>query len=168
MSVIELLVWEHKLLRAHLNILEAALSKDNQAWTLLREVSASLAEALGEHHRHEAERAAGRDGQAGTHVAECELMLGIGRFFLEQPTCLADRVRPRLRAFIQALRTGMDRQELEIFPILKAAHFWSLVNRPRGQADAPAGTITLRDALSDALDEWSMGQWLDDGLESRE
>jgi len=175
MPTVELLVWEHKLLRAHVNILEASLSKERGAWGLLREVSASLAEALGEHHRREAEcaalcrsalRAAGSNGLASHHGLECDMMLAINRFFLEQPTCLVDRVRPRLREFIEAVRSRMDQQEAEIFPILKAARASSLANRPRGQAGpvSPTRAITLHDALGNALDDYAMGEWLDDGL----
>lgn len=131
---------DHAILRAKLDVLEAALRMGPEVWYVLREVCFTLARQLRDHIKREEELVAAcrqtmispPAGKAGggmnpkilaeivvEHQDEPEQLRTITRLFLLQPDHSLERLRPALQETIRRLRLHMSKEESELFPVLE-------------------------------------------------
>ncbi len=151
MNAIERLKRDHAILRAKLNVLEAALSMGPQTWFVLREISHTLARQLRDHvKREEALIAECRDTLGASlvscmqqeHRDESEHLRTINRLFLQTTGNRVEEVRPVLTTLIAGLRHHMEEEEQELFPMLERV----------GEAHAPV-EIAVRGGPERGLEE---------------
>ena len=128
MTAIERLRRDHAILRAKLNVVEAALRMGPEVWYVLREVCFTLARQLRDHIRREEDLvAACRSGMNPKVLAEIvvehrdepEHLRAINRLFLAERSHSLERLRPALEEVIRRLRHHMAEEEAELFPILE-------------------------------------------------
>lgn len=128
MKAVDRLKRDHKILRAKLDVLEAALAMGPETWFVLREICHTLSRQL-QHHirREEALVAACRQSlspealahQAVEHHDEPELLRAVNRLFIEEQGRSLEQVRPTMMKLIQGLRRHMDEEEQELFPAIE-------------------------------------------------
>ncbi len=125
MDPIERLKRDHTLLRAKLNVLEAALRMGPETWFVLREVCFTLSRQLQHHIRREEDLiASGRNALdpqmlgriALEHRDEPGHLRTLNRLFGSEATQSLESVRPVLTQIIQGLRRHMAEEEQVLFP----------------------------------------------------
>jgi hemerythrin-like domain-containing protein len=128
MTPIERLLRDHQLLRAKLEVLEAALRMGPEVWFVLREVCFTLSRQLQSHiRREEALLGACRSALGAellhdielAHRDEPQLLRMLNRLFVEDSGHSLERIRPVLMTLITGLRRHMDEEEEELFPALE-------------------------------------------------
>jgi len=128
MNAVDRLRRDHQILRAKLNVLEAALRVGEEAWFVLREVCFTLSRQLRDHIRREEELvAACRAAMNPKVLAEIVVehrdepahLRALNRLFVSAPTHAVERIRPALEALIHGLRQHMAEEERELFPIFE-------------------------------------------------
>ena len=146
MNAVERLRRDHMILRAKLDVLEAALRMGPDAWYVLREMCFTLARQLRDHIKREEELVAacrkainpkGLAEVAVEHKDEPEQLRTINRLFLVQPDHSLERIRPALQEAIRRLRLHMSEEEAELFPILER----TLAEPPGSAASEPSHAL---------------------------
>ena len=128
MRAIDRLKRDHQILRAKLDVLEAALRMGPETWFVLQEVCYTLARQLQDHIRRE-EQLIATCSQAMSeqtlarlaveHRDEPQLLRTINRLFVDDRGHAFAQVRSALTTVIGRLCHHMDEEEAELFPRLE-------------------------------------------------
>ena len=128
MNALERLRRDHQLLRAKLDVLEAALRMGPETWFVLRELSCSLGRQLRDHIQREEQLIAQCRTALSPQLLEAITMEHheeplqlrmIQRMFLSRRHTTLDRVRPILEQVIRSLRHHIAEEERVVFPIIE-------------------------------------------------
>lgn len=127
MSVTELLMHDHKLLRAELRLLEAAMRVAPEAQFVLREMCWSLTRMLEEHIRHEVEvlrpfnnriQTLTQAQMAQEHADQTATLRDVNEMLLGGMSAPMDQVVPPLTHLIEELREHMEQEERGVFALV--------------------------------------------------
>ena len=145
MTAVDRLKRDHKVLRAKLSVLEAALNLPGDTWFVLREICFTLSRQLRNHIHREEELVAACRAAMNPHVLaevavehhdEPQLLRTINRLFVSEEGHAMEHIRPSLEKAIGGLRRHMDEEERELFPILDRT-----LAEAVGTSAQPAGTL---------------------------
>ena len=127
MSVTELLMHDHRLLRAELRLLEAAMRMGPDAEAVLGEMCALFARMLEEHIRHEVEtlrpysnriEALRHEQMACDHADQQIVLRDVNLLLLRGRHTPMSTVGLPLAHLIKELREHMDEEERAVFPLV--------------------------------------------------
>jgi len=127
MSVTELLMHDHRLLRAELRLLEAAMRMGPDTEAVLGEMCALFARMLEEHIRHEVEtlrpysdriEALRREQMACDHADQQIVLRDVNLLLLRGRHTPMSTVGLPLAHLIKELREHMDEEERAVFPLV--------------------------------------------------
>lgn len=153
MNALDRLKRDHTLLRAKLDVLNAALGMGPAVWFVLREICFTLGRQLGSHIKREerllracreALSAEQRRRLEVDHHDEPEHLQTVNRLFLQSTEASIDRVRPLLKGVIEGLRRHMDDEETSLFPLIER----TLEAREPGEA---AGRLRSSRGLTETM-----------------
>lgn len=130
MKAIERLKRDHMVLRARLNVIEAALRMGPETWLVVREVCHTLTRQLRDHIRREdalvaaSRRALPEDRVtrlSTEHGDEPRLLGSINRMLLREGGRSMEEISRSLYQFVDGLRQHLDEEEAGLFPSLEMA-----------------------------------------------
>ncbi|MBI4342904.1 MAG: hemerythrin domain-containing protein [Candidatus Omnitrophica bacterium] len=130
MTAIERLKRDHAILRAKLDVLQAALEMGPEAWFVIREMCFTLARQLRDHIKREEALIAATRPVLGAEVArrivqehqdEPVQLRSVNRLFVRQRAPTLEAIRPMLTTVIRTLRHHMEEEEAALFPLLERA-----------------------------------------------
>ena len=151
MSLTEPVRKDHRILRAKLRLLEAAMRVAPEAQFVLREMCWSLAQMLDDHIKHEIEvlqpyrnriQALTQEHMAQEHADQQVVLRDVNALLLRGLHTPMSKVVPPLAHLIEELREHMDQEEREVFPIVDQIAAEEL-RRPPTQADPLPITETI-------------------------
>ena len=153
MHAVERLRRDHGILRAKLDVLEAALRMGSETWYVLREVCFTLARQLRDHIRRE-ETLVAKCRKAMNpkvlaevsfeHKDEPQFLRTLNRLFMNRSSRSFEQIGPPLTQLITGLRRHMDEEERELFPLLEHA----LAEQEVTAVCAPVPTQRFEEAMT--------------------
>ena len=153
MNAIDRLRRDHQILRAKLDVLEAALGMGPEAWFVLREMCFTLSRQLRDHLKREEELVAACRRSLTPkllaelvveHKDEPQHLRAILRLFVSERGHSLEQIRPVLTQVIGGLRRHMAEEESELFPVLER----TLADRPREAAAATGPAARLDETMT--------------------